>query len=174
MTPALKTTGVGAGGGAIPIRECSMISLGTPTRLNDPPGVCFDFARIQLAGHGWATTLDDFCVAVRIPDADSLTVLWSAQVESPVRAGLYDEGVADVIWFLCLYHQGIALPLAYFSDSFPRQCGAHLAGRPVNYHRRNGSNGGRWEWQDDVLTQLQKCDRAAGKFVYALDVTKCH
>jgi hypothetical protein len=150
-----------------------MISLGTPTRLNDPPGVCFDFARIQLAGPGWATTLDDFCVAVRIPDVNSLTVVWSAQVKSPVRAGLYDEGVADVIWFLCLYHQGIALPLAYFSDSFPRQCGGHLEGRPVSYHRHNGNNGGRWEWQDDLPTQLQICDRAVGKFVYALDVTEC-
>jgi len=113
-----------------------MISVGTPTRLNTPPGVCFDFARMQLAGPGWATTLNDFRVAVRVPDEDTLAVAWSAQVESPVRAGLYDDGVADVIWFLCLYHQGIALPLAYFSDSFPRQCGAHLEGRTVNYHRQ--------------------------------------
>jgi hypothetical protein len=59
-----------------------MISLGTPTRLNDPPGVRFDFARIQLAGPGWATILNNFSVAVRVPDADTLAVVWSAQGKS--------------------------------------------------------------------------------------------
>jgi hypothetical protein len=173
MTPALKSTGVGAGRSGIPTRECSIISLGTPARLNGPPGVRFNFARILLAGPGWVTTLDDFCVSVRIPDADSLAVVWSAQVESSVRAGLYDEGVADVMWFLCLYRGGIPLPLAYFSDSFPRRCGAHFEGRPVTYRRYNGNNGRCWEWQDDVSMQLQTCDRAAGRFVYALNVTEC-
>lgn len=173
MTPALKTTVVGARSRAIPTRERSMISLETPTRLRDPPGVRFDFARIQLAGPGWVTTLDDFSVAIYLPNADTLSMVWKVHVESPVRAGLYDVGVADVIWFLCLYDQGIALPLAYFSDSFPRQCGAHLEGRPVNYQRHNENNGGHWEWQDDLQAQLQTCDRASGKFVYALDVTEC-
>jgi hypothetical protein len=173
MTPARMNKGVGSGSGAVPTRDSPILSLGAPTRLHDPPGVRFNFAHIELDGPGWTTTLDDFCVAVRTPDADNLAVQWTAQVGSPVRAGLYDQGIADVIWFLCLYRRGIALPLAYFSDSFPRQCGAHVEGRLVNYRRHNGRDGRRWEWEGDIVWQLQTCDSAVGEFVHALNVTQC-
>ncbi|MGF6780865.1 hypothetical protein P3T21_006096 [Paraburkholderia sp. GAS334] len=146
---------------------------GKPTRLNDPQGVRFNFPRIELEGRGWTTTPDDFCVAVRPPDADNLAVAWSALVGSPVRAGIYDQGIADVVWFLCLYREGISLPLAFFSDSFPRQCGAHVKGRTVNYRRHYRHDGRRWEWQGDVGRQLQTCDSADGEFVHALNVTAC-
>jgi hypothetical protein len=173
MKSARTIKRVGSGSGAVPTRDCPIVSMGAPTRLNDPPGVRFDFEHIELGGPGWTTTLDDFCVAVRTIDADNLAVTWSAHVESPVRARLYDEGHADVVWFLCLYRQGIALPLAYFSDSFPRQCGEHVEGRPMNYRRHNGHDGRRWEWQGDIAWQLQMCDSAAGKFVHALNALEC-
>jgi hypothetical protein len=37
----------------------------------------------------------------------------------------------------------------------------------------DGNNYRRSEWLDDGSTQLQTCDGAAGKFVYALNVTEC-
>jgi hypothetical protein len=165
--------GAGSASGGVATRDYPVASLGPPIRRSGPTGVLFKFGRIALAGNRWTTTLQDFQVEIRSSDPDSLEVAWSALVRSPVRADLYNESVADVIWFLCLYRDGLPLPLAYFSDSFPRRCGTHVEGRRVGYSRDDGHNGRRWEWGADILRQLQECYSAAGKFVYALNATPC-
>jgi hypothetical protein len=172
MTHGRNTEREGATG-RIATSDYPVVSLGPPIGLHNPTGVLFNFASIELTGRDWTTTLQDFRVEIRSSDLDSLDVAWSALVRSPVRADLYNESVADVVWFLCLYRGGLPLQLAYFSDSFPRRCGTHVEGRRVGYSRDDGHNGRRWEWGADIVRQLQVCDSAVGKFVHALNAAPC-
>lgn len=147
--------------------------LDQPIRQNDPTGIVFNFAPFELTGHHWVTTLENFRVEIRASDPASVEVEWSALVCSPVSADRYNESVADVVWFLCLCCDGVPLPLAYFSDSFPRRCGTHVEGRCVVYTRDDRQDGWAWESGADIVRQLEVCNGALGKFVHALTATPC-